>query len=77
MVPPSTSLLYVGRDASRSKRLNPQQHWLKSQDSTSLNPLIAELNPVRHLLALLGAHYILHFSRVRINLLATDFFFKF
>ena len=29
------------------------------------NPLNAELNPICHLLALLGAHHILHVSRVR------------
>jgi len=32
------------------------------------NPLKAELNPVCHLLALLGAHHILHVSRIRVNL---------
>ena len=31
------------------------------------NPLNAELNPICHLLALLGAHHILHVSRVRVN----------
>jgi len=31
------------------------------------NPLNAELNPICHLLALLGAHHILHISRVRVN----------
>ena len=29
--------------------------------------LNAELNPICHLLALLGAHHILHFSRIRVN----------
>jgi len=33
-----------------------------------LNPLNAELNPICHLLTLLGAHHILHVSRVRVNL---------
>ena len=33
-----------------------------------LNPLNTELNPICHLLALLGAHHILHFSRIRVNL---------
>jgi len=33
-----------------------------------LNPLNAELNPVCHLLALLGAHHILHVSGLRVNL---------
>jgi hypothetical protein len=31
------------------------------------NPLKAELNPTCHLLALLGAHHILHISRIRVN----------
>jgi len=34
-----------------------------------INPLKAELNPICHLLALLGAHLILHFSRIRVNIL--------
>jgi hypothetical protein len=33
-----------------------------------INPLNAELNLVCHLLVLLGAHHILHVSRVRFNL---------
>jgi hypothetical protein len=32
-----------------------------------LNPLNAELNPIRHLQALLGAHPILHVSRIRVK----------
>jgi hypothetical protein len=35
--------------------------------NTRLNPLNAELNPICHLLALLGAHHILHVSRIRVN----------
>jgi hypothetical protein len=31
------------------------------------NPLNTELNPICHLLALLGAHHILHFSSLRVN----------
>jgi hypothetical protein len=34
---------------------------------TLLDPLNAELNPICHLLALLGAHHILHISRIRVN----------
>jgi len=33
-----------------------------------INPLNAELNPICHLLALLGAHHFLHVSRIRVNL---------
>jgi len=32
------------------------------------NPLNAELNPICHLLALLGAHHILHVSRIRVKM---------
>jgi hypothetical protein len=38
------------------------------------NPLNAELNPICHLLALLGAHHILHVSMMRIKeLIAVHF----
>ena len=30
-------------------------------------PLNAELNPIRHLLALVGARHIVHVSRIRVN----------
>ena len=33
----------------------------------SFNPLNAELNPICYLLALLGAHHFLHFSRIRVK----------
>jgi len=33
----------------------------------SINPLNTQLNPICHLLALLGAHHILHFNRVRVK----------
>jgi hypothetical protein len=33
-----------------------------------LNPINAELNPICRLLALLGAHHILHVSRIRVNI---------
>ena len=32
------------------------------------NPLNAELNPICHLLALLGAHHIFHVSRLRVKM---------
>jgi hypothetical protein len=32
-----------------------------------LNPLNAELNPIRHLLALVGAHHFVHVSRIRVK----------
>jgi len=36
-----------------------------------INPLNAELNPICHFLALLGAHHLLHIRRVRVK--AVDF----
>jgi len=36
---------------------------------TVVNPLNAKLNPICHLLALLGAHHILHISRIRVKVL--------
>jgi len=35
--------------------------------SLGINPLNAELNPICHLLALLGAHHILHIGRIRVK----------
>ena len=35
--------------------------------SPFLNPLNAELNPICHMLALLGAHHILHVGRIRVK----------
>jgi len=35
--------------------------------NSAFNPLNAKLNPICHLLALLGAHHILHVSRIRVK----------
>jgi hypothetical protein len=56
-----------------------QVTWTTAAETTStvshsegshnnFNPLNAELNPICHLLALLGAHLILHVSGIRVNL---------
>ena len=34
----------------------------------SINPLNAEFNPIRHLLALVGARHIVHVSRIRVKM---------
>jgi hypothetical protein len=39
----------------------------------SINNLNAELNPTCHLLALLGAHHILHVSRIRVKCEHSDY----
>jgi len=47
---------------------------------SSLNPLNTELNPICHLLALLGVHHFLHVSRIRVKSLTLrllmSFFFQ-
>jgi len=40
---------------------------LRSHRQVTFNPLNAELNPICHLLALLGTHHILHVSRIRVK----------
>jgi len=40
---------------------------ISSEIHKLINPLNARLNPICHPLALLGAHHILHTSRVRVN----------
>ena len=53
------------------KRLNVTSHvhCLSCSLLTSLcfNPLNAELNPIRHLLALVGPRHIVHVSGIRVN----------
>ena len=44
-----------------------ENHGQGSERGCSVNPLNAELNPTCHLLALLGAHHIFHFSGLRVN----------
>jgi hypothetical protein len=43
---------------------------------TIVNPLNIKLNPISHLLALLGAHHILHVSRIEVNSYITTHSFK-
>jgi len=40
---------------------------LQSEFNYYINPLNPELNPICYLLALLGAHNFLHFSRIRVK----------
>ena len=42
--------------------------WMDSlKDRDHFDPLNAELNPIRHLLALVGARHIVHVSRIRVK----------
>ena len=51
-------------------RVLGQDLWLVLLVSV-FNPLNAELNPICHLLTLLGAHHILHVSRIRVKITGT------
>ena len=42
-------------------------------DSYLINTLNPELNPIRYLLALLGAHHFLHVSRIKVKLLTLGY----
>ena len=46
----------------------PSQFCVKKCAICSINPLNNELNPICHLLALLGADHILHVSRIRVKI---------
>ena len=65
--------------------LTQSLQWLSYPGSYSIstsfyflhfNPLNAELHPIYHLLALLGAHHILHVSRVRVKLQLSSAFIR-
>jgi hypothetical protein len=45
----------------------PCEEEEQTTDHLTFNPLNAELNPIRHLLALVGARHIVHVSRVRVK----------
>ena len=44
--------------------LKHKNEWTRKK---YINPLNAELNPIRHLLAVVGARHIVHVSRVRVK----------
>jgi len=45
-------------------RIEKKFMWVEQR---VINPLNAELNPICHLLTLLGAHHIFHVSRIRVK----------
>ena len=60
------------RCVSETKRKTPSYHDIHfsvGKNSYMFNPLNAKLNPICHLLALLGAHHILHVNGVRVKLI--------
>jgi hypothetical protein len=63
----------VGRDSNRRPAVSKSKcsnlsplAWFYFKKNV-FNPLNAELNPICHLLSLLGAHPILHISRIRVK----------
>jgi hypothetical protein len=50
-----------------NESLNFGCNCISSVTINNINPLNAKLNPICHLLALLGAHLIFHFSRIRVK----------
>ena len=54
------------RNLRCSQRFWIDANLLRSCDLSAINPLNAELNPICHLLALLGVHF-LHVSRIRVK----------
>ena len=64
--------IYFGGSAGKGPQANLElfHGWLRVlYHCIILNPLNAELNPICHLLALLGAHHFLHVSRIKVKLL--------
>ena len=64
---------YLNIWTKNRKTVWTQPQWVASQISflnsyyLIINPLNAKLNPICHLLALLGAHHILHVSRISVK----------
>ena len=54
-------------DAPNSMLTSTEWYQSSNNHSSGFNSLNAELNPSCHLLALVGAHHILHVSRVRVG----------
>ena len=52
---------------SKQDRSHPYQNTDPCLLTLTFNPLNAELNPICHLLTLLGAYHILHVSRIRVK----------
>jgi len=49
------------------ERSNFESEKFRGYNEADINPLNAKLHRICHLLALLGAHHILHVSRIKVN----------
>jgi hypothetical protein len=56
-------VMRIGNSEGKRPLGRPRRRW-----EGNINPLNAELNPIYHLLALLGAHTILHVSRIKVKM---------
>ena len=70
----SAVLMQLHQNQTLPGHTQRSRQWLsvaRQQDLPhgGINPLNPELNPICYLLALLGAHHFLHFSRIRVKLL--------
>ena len=54
------------REEEEEKRRRRKKKEEEEEEETKCFPLNADLNPIFHLLSLLGAHHILHVSRIRV-----------
>jgi len=61
------SLLYNGCRVFPGDKADGAWQWPPTPSNAEVNRLKAELNPICHLLALLGAHPIFHVSRIRVK----------
>ena len=65
--------IWSPKHSARSESL----YWLRHPTRRlNINPWNAELNPICHLLALLGAHHILHVSRISVNASKSKFWIE-
>jgi hypothetical protein len=60
------STRYLLRLQSNCKLLD--RFWENIEMPNFINPLNAELNPIRHFIALAGAHHFVHVSRIRVKI---------
>ena len=58
----SCTLQKFVQSVSQNSYISVSEHF-----SLLVNPLNAKLNPICHFLALLGAHFIFHVSRIRVK----------
>ena len=64
---PNDIYIYIYRTAQLTSRRCILNIYSTNILTEYFNPLNAKLNPIRHLLALVGARHIVHVSRIRVK----------